>query len=498
MLTGQYLRLLNFTEHPFGKHAAEKEELLQRYFVQPRYFSEALGEARHPKSYVVFGPRGGGKSAIRSMIQTYCNDPRAANDIGGEVLSITYDDFSALNLRQLGSITLGDHVNEILKRGVPKLVVSLVDQGKVGDELPTDVLGLLRWYIDEYMSDLSRLEIDEIMRSLRTRAETAKRLLGDATKVYNTVISVLKLEKIEPTQPVDTPRARRDANSSMHVLEVFVRLAVQVGYTAVYVLVDRVDETDETGGDSSKAARLVHTLITNIRLLEIDSCAFKLFLWDKVRSHFGEDLRQDRIAMKQTEWTDVDLKRMLELRIKAYSSDRTAVVDLFEPVLRPTITDALIYLGHKSPRDVNRLMEAIIAEVLPGATEENPYITLDILHEGITKFAQQRSKELYGEELLGRLQRLNRIEFTIADVAATFRIAGGQQLDEMTATNRARNLVRAWISSGVIQQTESVMRKVNGRNRPVNQYVIVDPRVSFLVDSDRFYTTFNLGQAAED
>lgn len=50
-----------------------------------------------------------------------------------------------------------------------------------------------------------------------------------------------------------------------------------MGFDSVYVLVDKIDETDVTGGDSKKAARLVTPLLTNIKLLELDTVAFKFF-----------------------------------------------------------------------------------------------------------------------------------------------------------------------------------------------------------------------------
>lgn len=486
MLMNRFLHLNNFTEHPFNKVAGEKEDLLQLYFVEPRYFSEVLGDACHSKSYVIFGPRGGGKSAIRSMIELYGNEPKYVDDIGGRILCITYDDFSALNLHQLNTITLTDHVNEILKRAVPKLAVSLVERDIVGDSLHEEFRGLLRWYIDEYMSDLSRLELDSILRMLKAQSEKIRGLVTDIVELYNTVISVLKLDRIQPKQPVDSPKGKRDAISSIHVMEVFARLAAEVGFDAVYVLLDKVDENDFTGGDSKKAARLVAPLLTNIKLLELDRYAFKFFLWDNVRAHFGVELRTDRIAMKPIEWSVPELETMLERRVRAYSLDRTTLENLFVPEIQGRIKNILIILAYKSPRDVNRLLEAVFAEAALNATEENYKIPWSAVVSGIDRFSTERAYELYSQEIVDRLIRLKRTIFTIAEVAATFKITGGRDtevLPDQTATNRARNVVEKWKASGVIQQLEPVIQQdANGRRRLVNQYRIVDPRVCYLID----------------
>lgn len=493
MLINRFLRLHNFTEHPFTKVAGEKEELLELYFVEPRYFSEALGDANHPKSYVIFGPRGGGKSAIRSMIEVYCNNEKFEDDIGGKVLSITYDDFTALRLGQLNTITLTDHVNEILKRGVAKLSLSLVERGLVGEDLPVESRGLLRWYIDEYMTDLSRLELDSILRAIESKSEKIRGLIANVMEIYNTLISVLNLEKIDPSKPTEIPKSRRDAISSIHVMETFTRLAEDVGFKAVYILVDKIDETDYTGGQSNKAARLVHPLLTNIRLLEISRGAFKFFLWENVRSHFGEELRTDRIKMKPTEWTDSDLERMFLGRIGAYSLKRATIETLFKDEIKDEVINMLVKLSFRSPRDLNRLMESIFAEAAAEATDEDYKISRNAVLQGISRFAEERSDELYGEEVVKRVLKMNKPVFTIPDVAATFKITGGKEANESeeipdrTATNRARNVVGKWKACGIIEQLESgVQADQNGRRRPVSQYGVLDPRVVYMIDPETF------------
>ncbi|NQX45361.1 hypothetical protein HQN87_08455 [Paenibacillus tritici] len=491
MLINKFIKAHRFTEHPFSKVAAEKEDLLDMYFVEPRYFSEALGDANHPKSYVVFGPRGGGKSAVRSMIERYCDSESEVQDIGGRVLSITYDDFTALRLGQINTITLSDHINEILKRGVSKLAVCLVERGIIGEHMPLESRGLLRWYIDEYMSDLSRIELDSIIKSLESRNDKMKALLSNAMEMYNVLISVLKLERVEPKTPTDTPRQKRDAISSIHIMETFTKLASTFEYEAVYVLVDKVDETDSTGGNSYKAARLVSPMLTNIRLLEIDRGAFKFFLWENVKSHFGEELRTDRITMKPTEWSDADLQRMFLRRIAAYSLKKASVESLFEASIQNKIIKLLVSLSFKSPRDLNRIMESIFAEAAVDATPDDLKINWSSIKQGINRFSTDRVYDLYTQEVVNRILRLEKEIFTISDVAATFKVTGGKDLGEdipdKTATNKARNIVEKWKGKGLISQVESGFQiDKTGRRRPVNQYGILDPRVIYLIDPVKY------------
>lgn len=491
MLINKFLKKHYFIEHPFSKVAAEKEDLLQHYFVEPRYFSEALGDPKHPKSYVIFGPRGGGKSAIRSMIERYSDSEADIDDIGGRVLSITYDDFTALRLGQLNTITLTDHVNEILKRGVPKLAVSLIERGIVDEAIPVESRGLLRWYIDEYMTDLSRIELDSILRSLESKSDKIKGLMTNILEMYNVLVNVLRLEKVEPTSPTDAPKQHRNSISSIHVMETFTNLASDLGYEAVYILVDKIDETDYTGGNSFKAARLVQPMLTNIRLLELERGAFKFFLWENVKSHFGQELRSDRITMKPTEWTDAELEKMLLRRIKAYSFGKASIDTLFANDIKDKVIRLVVNLAFKSPRDLNRLMESIFAEAAVEATDADFKIGWEAVNQGISRFSTDRSNDLYTQEVVNRVLRLGKYIFTISDVAATFRITGrrdtGEDVPEKTATNKARNVVEKWKSKGLVTQIESGFQiDKTGRRRPVNQYGIVDPRIEFLIDPVKY------------
>lgn len=419
------------------------------------------------------------------MIEHYCSSPDCVDDTGGRILSITYDDFSALNLRSVSSISLNDHVNEILKRGVPQLATAIAEQVADGRQLRDENKGLLRWYVDEYLSDLSRLQLDSVLKTLRTKSQVLKDLFTDATQLYNTFIKVLQLEEISPTKPVDEPRAKRSAISAIHVLTVFVRLAREFDYTAVYVLVDKVDETEATAADSKKAAVLVTPLLTNMKLLELEGFAMKFFLWENIRDKFGQELRTDRVTMKNIEWSPDELTLMLEKRVLAYSNNETEWHGLFAPNLRDKVMSLIIRLAYKSPRDANRLMEIVFAEAAPDSTSEEYQIKSAALTRGLDEFSKTRAHELYTPEVVEKIAKLKMVSFTIADVAATYKITSStiDDVPNQTATNRARNMVEKWKTSGVIRQGDPVLRhNSKNRGRSVNQYSIVDPRVIHLVD----------------
>lgn len=489
MLHNRFLSSHHFVDDPFAEYAAEKERLLPLYFVEPRYFSGILGNANRPKSYVVFGPRGSGKSAIRSMIEQYCNDDKYIEDIGGKALCITYDDFSALNLKQLNTITLSDHINEILARGVVILAIEAIHLEENGNPIKDEIKGLLRWYIDEYMSNLSKLELDSTIKSIKNSTEKTRDLLANAINIYNTVVKVLNLQEITPSVPTEIPKNKRDAMSSLHVMETFSRLARNIGYDSIYILVDKIDETNSTGGDSKKAAALVTPLLTNIKLLELENYAFKFFLWDIVRDHFGSELRSDRITMTRTQWTDDDLKKMIQNRILAYSLSRTNFEALFSEKIEYDMLSLVVHFSYGSPRDISRLLSTIIAEAESEASDNDIKIKWSSIEKALMQFSTTRATELYHEEHIMRILKLRSTIFKISDVASIFRITGGQD-EDANQTNRARILVEKWKNAGLVEQIEQTTVISNGKRRAANQYKIVDPRVRYHVNRDEVLDTF--------
>lgn len=61
----ELLNNLGFTNDPFAKVNADEEERLEEYFIEPPFFKAVQGIPHDPKSYIVFGPRGGGKTALK-------------------------------------------------------------------------------------------------------------------------------------------------------------------------------------------------------------------------------------------------------------------------------------------------------------------------------------------------------------------------------------------------------------------------------------------------
>src|SRR5215213_6015784 len=91
--------------HPFTTVDATDEENLPAVFLEPPYFGDILGDPLHPKSAIVHGDRGDGKSAAREMIAASLGNIRR--------LIINYNRFSHISCEQAREAKLDIHLEAI-------------------------------------------------------------------------------------------------------------------------------------------------------------------------------------------------------------------------------------------------------------------------------------------------------------------------------------------------------------------------------------------------
>lgn len=157
----EFLQNLGFNEDPFAHTNADEEvSRLPEYFVNPPYFAEVFGDPDNPKSFFVFAPRGGGKTAQRIMIEKRCRE--------SAVLALTYDNFDFFNVSKAKEIALEDHVRRILRIGFVGILVSINYDSSKRDELSRSERSLLASKVAEFVGDLSISELKSTLESLKS------------------------------------------------------------------------------------------------------------------------------------------------------------------------------------------------------------------------------------------------------------------------------------------------------------------------------------------
>jgi len=381
-----FLKNLGFTGHPFASLEAGKEEGEEWFyasFVEPPRFSEIVGDARFPRSMLVFAPRGCGKTALRVMLDYYC---RRGYIPGGKVLSILHTDLSAIEEaeRLNPQIPLSRfHAEMILRAGLAALCRQAKDepalQNTLQDELKSDERAYLRWYVYEYGRNLSLSQM-RLLRQLNLYPESQEGL------------GFLPKPKQEegPTQIFSDLLEDKRLGSYVSLLGHFVDLVRRLGFQAVYILIDGVDELAETAADFSNAARLIKPLAANLKLLDLPGIAFRFFLPAEIRPYMemSENVRRDRVLWYDLKWDTSHLLELLHKRLLVFSRYHIESLDQIcvDALKGGRLESEMVEACGGSPRTLLRLGQETLNQQAVMMKDGNNWL--------ISETAWQRAREM--------------------------------------------------------------------------------------------------------
>jgi hypothetical protein len=462
-VTATFTERHGFKSDPFSSTNAETEEELQDYFVPPPYFATVLGDPKSPASNVVFAPRGAGKTAQRRMIEE--------ESVGqGQFLCLTYDSFD-FGINVLRNPTIETHLIEISRLITTGILERLTAPGEA-DKLDDREKQVVKAAAELFLSRLSALEYERAVRSVKSLGQRA----GDFWQKYGGVVAagiaaLMKKVGLDPVQlPQDLQEATLSPDGSARYFYVeLLKICRRLGWKAVYILVDKVDETPTTATSADAAFNLIRPLLVDLPTLEAPGAAFKFFLWDQTEESFRiGGGRPDRMHVVTLNWSVNELELMLTRRLLAFSDGQ---VDTFNQMLCSDVTvDAhklLAYLAHGSPRDMIRMAASVIAEQTRHSGEA-PCITEKSLFQGVQSFSLQRSQELY-PQFLPDLQKVGEPTFTITGISSDiFRFT----------TQAGRSKVQKWQNAGAV---DKIAELPNQAGRPTYLYGFADPRLVITV-----------------
>ena len=171
--------------------------------------------------------------------------------------------------------------------------------------------------------------------------------------------------------------------------------------------------------------------------------------------------RKDRIKHHVLNWDNADLNKMLSKRLEAYSNNKiNNFSDIVNYDFYISIDEIIILFAQKSPRNVIRIIQDIIAE----QREINQYarkISETAIMEGINTFSQNKASEIVDINTLRELRKIGQIEFTINYLA--------NDIYKCSQEN-VRTKIKKWSDLGIIEN----IGKEKGRKKPVNKYCIND------------------------
>lgn len=462
------LQKLGFEADPFAKTNADEEERLDRYFVPPPFFNAVFGDINHPKSAVVFAPRGGGKTALKRRIEL--------KSMEQPFLCCTYNTFEITG-KQLEDIDLNYHLVNVVRRVLTGVLLAVQKGGVEG--ISNEDRHLLYLLAKQHLAKLGQSEMKTTLESVKTFGDSAKEWWNAFTGPIGVVLNGL-LQKIGfPDAQISKFESDGGVLGSLNDQLGFLRRIASIcGYKSIYVLVDRIDENALTNASGNNSFRFISPLLTDLQTLELEGLCFKFFLWDLLLEDYRAVARPDRVKYYTLAWTSEQLEQMLASRINAYSNGAVSDLRQICPLKGPWSLDRLVcLLAQGSPRTLIRIGKAILDQQSE-LDASSPELSQTAVNQGMAEIAKNISEEHFKSGVLRDLQRCKRCDFTIKHVAAAFKISAPG----------AVNKVRGWEDSGAVFSLGTIQEQSGVK--PSNHYGLSNLLLAKHLNSDLTVTAF--------
>jgi hypothetical protein len=454
-----FVTTIRFDSDPFLKTNADEEERLEEYFIAPPFFNAVYGSYDNPKSSIVFAPRGGGKTALKRKIEL--------SSINQPFLCVTYNQFDTVN-KKLTDIDINYHTKNIRRLILVALLTAIQKVGIAG--LTTDERHILYLLVKENLFEIEHHQLKNAINSVQNFQDTAKEWWNKFTGPIGIVINAL-LEKIG-LGSAEIAKFKEQGGSAGNIFQQFEMLRIlaqKIGYGAIYVLVDKIDETDLTG-TAEKSFQFIYPLLSNLQLLELPNYSFKFFLWDLLIDSYRDIARPDRVKYYRLDWKAENLEEMLASRVNAYSGGRLNTLhSIADFQASNTLDRTIAFFSNESPRNSVRICKSIL-DHQSEIDDSSSRISDKSINLGMKAISADICNEIYRDSVINDLKKLKECDFTIKRIYSdVFKISQQAALKKIQIWENCG----AVINIGTIQETKGV--------RPSNLYGLSSPLLAKLV-----------------
>jgi hypothetical protein len=465
---------LGFKSNPFRYTNADEEVNLPEYFIPPPYFDSVWGNPEEPTSTVVFAPRGGGKSAQRRMIEIKSSD--------SDVLAIQYSRFEFQRGQSLSDCDLEYHLMNINRIALIAFLMLIDQKGLYHLNFTGTERKQIQALSKFYLYDLNTEAIINAANAVMSPVDKAKhffeRNLWAINSIIDTIFSKVGIKSVRDAAAMPGLTTRPSKNH----LEIIASLIKSLGLHSIYILVDKVDETQLTGNDSKASFELIEALIRDLELLQMDGIAIKFFLWNELYPFYKKYARPDRIPQFNLQWTSEELKEMMKKRLLAHSY-KDKILNFYDLLnidddLKNLVEDLVVTFSHGSPRDMIRICQQMVSEQLR-LSGETLGISALAVSNGLNIFCEQRAREVVQDHILDELRKTRRLDFTVNYIASDIFKIG---------TNGARSKIKNWLKTGTVKHIDDI--QVQKSKRPSHQYAVIDSRVAKSIFPDLGFIPF--------
>lgn len=462
------LKNMGFDSDPFSKTNADEEDRLQEYFIAPPFFNAVYGSFKDPKSSIVFAPRGGGKTALKRKIEL--------SSIDQQFLCVTYNQFDTSG-KKLSDIDLEFHTNNII-RLILVAVLTAVEKNGI-NKLSTDDRHFLYLLVKENLFEIERHQLRSAIKSVQNFGDKAKdwwnKFTGPIGLVINHLLQQIGMVDAEISKFKDQGGS---TGNTFQQLETLQGLAQKIGFMAIYVLIDKVDETDLTG-TAEKTFQFISPLLSNLQLLELSNYSFKFFLWDLLVDSYRDISRPDRVKYYRLEWKTEQLEEMLSSRVKAYSNNSiNSLQEISDFNAINTLDRTVTYFSNESPRNCVRISKSILDQQSE-INSNSSKITDEAINLGLKSISEDICNEIYRDSVINDLKKVKECDFTIKRIYSDiFKFSQQAALKKIQIWENCG----AVVNIGTIQETKGA--------RPSNLYGFSNPLLAKNVFQELTVTEF--------
>ncbi len=325
-----FIKAWGFRRDPFATTTAEQEkEFLPACFVRAPWFNELVGDPRQPHTFLLFAPRGYGKTSHRV-----------------ELKRILTEDYAAL-------------------------VLELTDLNTFG-AAPT-----LEWYRDTIYQIALRQIAAQLDRTPAYRhapqPDPHYQFLLDAQRTF------APLDLRSPTPPSDSFQRHTRQWGMLQWMRQLAALASFAGYSGVYILIDGLDENVATTQHPEAMWSYIAPLLEAPNVLQESGIAFKFFIPDALAHYMRSNAkgRLDRLASRELEWNEPQLVSLLGSRLSTLSRiSETANIGRVRAfadlcAVSYDVDLRLAYAAQGSPRNLFTLANRIIEQHCDTVSNDN-------------------------------------------------------------------------------------------------------------------------------
>lgn len=342
-----WLKRMRFTAHPFDRPlGAEGEPGLTAYFAKPASYSRIKAQFTPPRSGVIHGERGAGKSALCRMFPDL-HFGLGAGDQTGLVAHVS-------NWRPI-----------VIARDRPDFAAGAPHC----DAILAEVLNLLA---DRYVAT----EPTAVSSPTRTTLVwLCERVIAGSSEEASAGLAAFRDSLAAKAR---RPREVGDVQDIAGVLAALARCLKSLGYTHGWVLLDRIDDYLDAGPNwADEAAELLTPLLGKVPIHQLDGLILTYFVPSEALERLERQGRMShKLSRERLSWDTLSLGELLRQRLLYFSDRQVSSLNvLIGPDMKAIDLDlVLIEASAGIPRTLLELCHELFDRAAATATDEHRQI----------------------------------------------------------------------------------------------------------------------------